>query len=117
MQGHGPQAHRVGRLDSDDPVAHIREPGRIAPGTGTDVENAARSLRDQVQNSSMHLQSSKAFITLEKLFRLFRVALEAAPVPCPGVRRDHRLWHPYNAELDETVGARRRQAARCSGLS
>jgi hypothetical protein len=82
MQGHGTQAHRVGRLNSDYPVAHIREPGRIAPGAGADVENAARSLRDQVQNSSMHLQSSKASIMLEKLFRLFRVALGPA----------HRNW-------------------------
>jgi hypothetical protein len=78
MQGHGTQAHRVGRLNSDYPVAHIREPGRIAPGTGADVEDAARSLWDEVQNCSMHLQSRKAFIMLEKLFRLFRVAFGPA---------------------------------------
>jgi hypothetical protein len=59
--------HVVRWLDRDDLVASIREPGRVAAGSGADVQNAPRRCRLQIQNGTMRLLERNAFVRLCEL--------------------------------------------------
>src|SRR2546428_320581 len=78
MQRHRRQAHRVGRLDGDHAMAHRREPRRIAPGSGTDVENAAGGRRDQMEHRPVRVDDRDAFVALEEILGLVGIAFGAA---------------------------------------
>ena len=78
MQQHRAAAKFFGRFDRDDRVSECCGARRIAPGARTDIEDAARSLREQVHDQTMGVGKRDALVTLEQLRRLLGIVLGAA---------------------------------------
>src|SRR5215469_11239815 len=104
MQEHRAAAKLFGRFDRDDRVSECRETRRVASGARTDIENAARSRRDQVHDKTMLIGKGDALVALEQLRRLFCIILGAAH---PG--RSHRKPRTKLCASPLRYGPRRNQ--------
>jgi hypothetical protein len=120
MQSHRAKAHLYGRFDRDNAMAQCRKAGRVAPGSGADVEDATRLFRDKMKDRALRFGKRDAFVPLEQFRRLFGIVLGTAdpnrvhPIP----RRDPLrliiapckplgLLPPRAAKLMVLVGFRR----------
>src|SRR5690606_15927141 len=61
-----PVANRT-EADADDLMASIREPSRVATGSGGDVQNAPGRCRQQIQNRTMRILEREALVHLREL--------------------------------------------------
>ena len=78
MQGHGAATEFFSRFDGGDSVSQRYKTRRVAPGARTDIENATRSRRDQMDDRTMVIGKGDALITPKQLGRLLGIVLGAA---------------------------------------
>jgi hypothetical protein len=60
-------AHAVRRLDCDDLMASVGEPGRVAAGPRADIEHSSWRCRQQIQNRAMRVLECETLIHLREL--------------------------------------------------
>src|SRR5438270_918074 len=83
-------------------MSHRCEPRRIAPGTRTDVENATRLSRNQMQHRTVRVGGRHAFIAPEQFLGLVGITFGAAH------RYRHKATSPQR--FSSLRGAKRRRS-------